>query len=58
MSHGRFTAMIPHHSTAILTSERAPISDPRLRALADRIIASQTRQQARRGGQDERGSGS
>ena len=35
-------AMIPHHSIAILTSERANISDPRVRALADSIIAAQT----------------
>ncbi|MHA6326915.1 DUF305 domain-containing protein [Roseivivax sp. CAU 1753] len=34
-------AMIPHHSIAILTSERANISDPRVRALADDIIAAQ-----------------
>ena len=34
-------AMIPHHSIAILTSERANISDPRVRELADQIIASQ-----------------
>ena len=34
-------AMIPHHSIAILTSERADISDPRVRALADAIIAAQ-----------------
>jgi uncharacterized protein (DUF305 family) len=34
-------AMIPHHSIAILTSERAHISDPRVRALADRIIDTQ-----------------
>lgn len=31
-------AMIPHHSIAILTSERASISDPRVRGLADSII--------------------
>lgn len=31
-------AMIPHHSIAILTSERANLSDPRARDLADRII--------------------
>ncbi len=31
-------AMIPHHSIAILTSERASITDPRVRALADEII--------------------
>jgi uncharacterized protein (DUF305 family) len=34
-------AMIPHHSIAILTSERAHISDPRVRELADQIIESQ-----------------
>jgi len=34
-------AMIPHHSIAILTSERAHIRDPRVRDLADRIIAAQ-----------------
>jgi len=34
-------AMIPHHSIAILTSERARIDDPRVRDLADRIIAAQ-----------------
>lgn len=34
-------AMIPHHSIAILTSERARISDPRARELADQIIRSQ-----------------
>lgn len=34
-------AMIPHHSIAILTSERAHISDPRVRQLADQIIAAQ-----------------
>lgn len=37
-------AMIPHHSIAILTSERAHISDPRVRKLADGIIASQRRE--------------
>ncbi|SRR5690554_1676718 len=34
-------AMIPHHSIAILTSDRANISDPRVSELADQIIASQ-----------------
>ncbi len=34
-------AMIPHHSIAILTSERARIEDPRVRDLADRIIEAQ-----------------
>jgi hypothetical protein len=33
--------MIPHHSIAILTSERAHIRDPRVRELADRIIEVQ-----------------
>lgn len=37
-------AMIPHHSIAILTSERANISDPRVRQLADQIIRSQRRE--------------
>ena len=37
-------AMIPHHSIAILTSERARISDPRVRRLADRIVESQRRE--------------
>lgn len=37
-------AMIPHHSIAILTSERARISDPRVRELADGIIESQRRE--------------
>jgi uncharacterized protein (DUF305 family) len=37
-------AMIPHHSIAILTSERARIADPRVRDLADRIIEAQRRE--------------
>lgn len=37
-------AMIPHHSIAILTSERAHITDPRVRALADGIIETQLRE--------------
>lgn len=37
-------AMIPHHSIAILTSERAHLSDPRVRELADGIIESQRRE--------------
>lgn len=37
-------AMIPHHSIAILTSERARITDPRVRMLADQIIATQRRE--------------
>ena len=37
-------AMIPHHSIAILTSERAHIRDPRVRQLADEIIEAQVRE--------------
>jgi uncharacterized protein (DUF305 family) len=37
-------AMIPHHSIAVLTSERAHIRDPRVRKLADGIIESQVRE--------------
>ena len=37
-------AMIPHHSIAIMTSERADITDPRVRELADQIIKSQRRE--------------
>ncbi len=37
-------AMIPHHSIAILTSERANISDPRVRELADSIIKAQRKE--------------
>lgn len=36
--------MIPHHSIAILTSERAKIEDPRVRKLADEIIKAQHRE--------------
>lgn len=36
--------MIPHHSIAILTSERAQIEDVRVRELADEIIAAQERE--------------
>lgn len=36
--------MIPHHSIAILTSERADIKDPEVRKLADRIIAAQKKE--------------
>ncbi|HEX7718812.1 MAG TPA: DUF305 domain-containing protein, partial [Woeseiaceae bacterium] len=34
-------AMIPHHSIAVMTSERAQIRDPRVRKLADEIMATQ-----------------
>jgi len=37
-------AMIPHHSIAILTSERANLSDPRVRQLAEEIIEAQRRE--------------
>lgn len=37
-------AMIPHHSIALLTSERAAITDPRVRELADAIIAAQKKE--------------
>ena len=38
------SAMIPHHSIAILTSERAGIEDQRVRELADSIIEAQRRE--------------
>ena len=37
-------AMIPHHSIAIMTSERAGIEDVRVRELADGIIRAQRRE--------------
>jgi len=37
-------AMIPHHSIAIMTSERAHIRDARVRELADGIIEAQVRE--------------
>ena len=37
-------AMIPHHSIAIMTSERAHIRDPRTRELAKDIIIAQRRE--------------
>ena len=37
-------AMIPHHSIAILTSERADIKDPEVRKLADDIIKAQRKE--------------
>ncbi|MDX1773507.1 DUF305 domain-containing protein [Oceanihabitans sediminis] len=36
--------MIPHHSIAILTSERADIKDPEVRKLADAIIEAQRKE--------------
>ena len=38
---GWMKAMIPHHSIAILTSERAELSDPRVEELARQIIETQ-----------------
>lgn len=38
------SGMIPHHSIAILTSERAQIDDVRVRELADEIILAQRRE--------------
>jgi FlaA1/EpsC-like NDP-sugar epimerase len=38
------TSMIPHHSIAINNASRADIRDPRVRKLADEIIASQVRE--------------
>lgn len=37
-------SMIPHHSIAINNARKASISDPRVRELADEIIASQVRE--------------
>jgi hypothetical protein len=37
-------AMIPHHSIAINNARKADIRDPRVRRLADEIIASQVRE--------------
>lgn len=36
--------MIPHHSIAILTSEKSMIEDVRVRELADEIIKAQRRE--------------
>lgn len=34
-------AMIPHHSIAVLTSSRADLTDPEVKALAEEIIETQ-----------------
>lgn len=39
--HAFIRSMIPHHSSAILVSEEARISDPELKKLAEEIIQSQ-----------------
>jgi heat shock protein HslJ len=38
------SAMIPHHSIAVLTSERAGIEDVRVRQLANDIIKAQRKE--------------
>src|SRR3546814_14643759 len=43
------SAMIPHHSIAIMTSARAEITDPRVRKLADSIIEAQVKEIAEMG---------
>lgn len=37
-------AMIPHHSIAVMTSDRANIHDPRVRKLADGILQAQVKE--------------
>jgi hypothetical protein len=37
-------AMIPHHSSAILMCERAPVEDPEIQELCQQIIESQQRE--------------
>ncbi len=37
-------AMIPHHSSAIMTSKHASIHDPEVKALSEQIINSQERE--------------
>lgn len=41
---GYMKAMIPHHSIAVMTGERAPIRDPEVRRPADGIIDAQIRE--------------
>lgn len=41
---GFMSSMIPHHSIAINNAEKAKITDPRVRKLADEIISSQVRE--------------
>ena len=36
--------MIPHHSIAILTSERADLKDPEVKKLAEEIIEAQKKE--------------
>ena len=44
MSYARFGAMIPHHSIASLTSQRAELSDPEVQELAEEIVETQRRE--------------
>ncbi len=44
MTSPNMRGMIPHHSIAILTSERADIDDVRVRELADGIIKAQRKE--------------
>ncbi len=37
-------AMIPHHSSAIMTSKNANIKDPEVKKLSEGIIASQEKE--------------
>jgi uncharacterized protein (DUF305 family) len=37
-------AMIPHHSSAILMCERAPLEDPEIQELCQQIIESQQKE--------------
>lgn len=41
---GWMKAMIPHHSIAILTSERAAIKDPEVKELSNEIIKAQKKE--------------
>ncbi|OUC53679.1 DUF305 domain-containing protein [Sphingobium sp. GW456-12-10-14-TSB1] len=41
---GFMKSMIPHHSIAINNARRSSLSDPRVRKLADEIIAAQVRE--------------
>ena len=47
-------AMIPHHSSAILTSQNAHIQDPEVRKLADDIIKAQEKEIAQMKGMLQR----
>ena len=41
------SAMIPHHSTAIMTSENANLTDPRVQQLSEEIIQAQEEEMAK-----------